>query len=75
VPGPEPTPEFAAELAEEVDRLFDQLADDQLRQIARLKMEGYTNQEIADTIGRAITTVERRLRLIRKTWSREAGDA
>ena len=45
--GPEPTAEFAAEMVEAVDRLFDQLADDELRQIALHKLEGYTNEEIA----------------------------
>jgi RNA polymerase sigma factor (sigma-70 family) len=73
VAGPEPTPEFAAEMAEAVDRLFDQLADDQLRQIALLKLEGYTNEEIARKIGRALPTVERRLRLIREKWRQEVG--
>jgi len=68
--GPEPTPEFAAEMAEAVGRLFDQLADDQLRQIAVHKLEGYTNEEIASKINRALPTVERRLRLIRESWQR-----
>ena len=74
VAGPEPTPEFAAEMVEAVNCLLAQLADDQLRQIALLKMDGYSNQEIAEKVGRAVTTIERRLRLIRKAWGREAGD-
>ena len=74
VAGPEPTPEFAAEMVEAVDRLFDQLVDDELRQIALHKLEGYTNEEIAGKIGRALPTIERRLRLIRKTWQEEIGD-
>ncbi|MGA2259105.1 MAG: sigma-70 family RNA polymerase sigma factor [Thermoguttaceae bacterium] len=71
VVGPEPTPEFAAEMVEAVDRLFDQLDDDQLRQIAVHKLEGYTNEEIASKINRALPTVERRLRLIRERWHKE----
>ena len=73
VAGPEPTPEFAAETAEAVDRLFALLEDDQLRQIALSKLEGYTNEEIAGKIGRALPTVERRLRLIRQRWQVEIG--
>jgi RNA polymerase sigma factor (sigma-70 family) len=73
VAGPEPTPEFAAEMVEAVERLFDQLADAELRQIALHKLEGYTNEEIAGKIGRSLPTVERRLRLIREKW-RAAGD-
>jgi len=71
VAGPEPTPEFAAEMVEAVDRLFSQLDDDELRQIALYKLEGYTNEEIAGKIGRALPAIERRLRLIRKRWQRE----
>ena len=74
VAGPEPTPQFAAEMVEAVDRLFDQLDDDELRQIALHKLEGYTNEEIARKIGRAVPTVERRLRLIRESWQGEIGD-
>ncbi len=73
VAGPDPTPEFAAEMVEAVDRLFSQLADDELRQIALHKLEGYTNEEIASKIGCAPPTVKRRLRLIRKRWHREIG--
>ena len=73
--GPEPTPEFAAEMCEAVNCLLGRLADDQLRQIALDKLDGYSNEEIAQRIGRALTTVERRLRLIRKTWLKEIGDA
>jgi RNA polymerase sigma factor (sigma-70 family) len=73
--GPEPTAEFAAEMCEAVDHLLTCLADDQLRQIALDKLDGYSNEEIAQRIGRALSTVERRLRLIRKTWLKETGDA
>jgi len=69
--GPEPTPEFAAEMVEAVDRLFKQLDDDELREIALHKLEGYTNEEIANKIGCVLSTIKRRLRLIRKTWQRE----
>src|SRR4051794_5171067 len=45
--GREPTPAFAAQVAEECRRLLDRLGDAQLRSIAVWKMEGYTNDEIA----------------------------
>lgn len=70
--GAEPTPEFAAIAAEGLRGLLDRLDDDQLRQIALLKLEGYTNQEIADRINRSLPTVERRLKLIRETWQEES---
>jgi RNA polymerase sigma factor (sigma-70 family) len=69
IAGNEPTPEFAAQAAEEYRRLLSLLADAELRSIAIWKMEGLTNQEIAARLDCAIPTVERRLRRIRKTWS------
>ena len=71
VPGAEPTPEFAAVVAEGLRGLLDLLADDELRQIALLKLEGWTNEEIASRIDRSLPTVERRLRLIREKWKEQ----
>jgi DNA-directed RNA polymerase specialized sigma24 family protein len=67
--GQEPTPEFAAQVDEEMDRLFDLLPDDELKQIAALKMQGVTSEEIAQQIGKALSTVERRMKLIRTLWA------
>jgi DNA-directed RNA polymerase specialized sigma24 family protein len=36
-------------------------------------MEGETVQEIAERLGCAVSTVERRLRLIRRIWEQEGG--
>jgi DNA-directed RNA polymerase specialized sigma24 family protein len=69
--GPEPTPEFAAEVADEFRRLLDGLGDDGLRAIALAKMEGYSNEEIATQLACAPRTVERKLRRIRDLWARE----
>jgi DNA-directed RNA polymerase specialized sigma24 family protein len=71
VVGTEPTPAFAAEVADECRRLLDRLGDEELRALAVLKMEGHTNVEIAGLRGCALATVERRLRLIRDTWQKE----
>ena len=62
----EPTPEFAAQVAEEYQRLLDHLGDDQLRRVAVWKMEGYTNEEIAAKLGRTVRSVERKLQLVRR---------
>ena len=67
----EPTPEAAACVAEECDRLLRMLSDPTLRDVALWKMEGYTNAEIAKKIGRVEGTVERKLALIRQTWEGE----
>jgi RNA polymerase sigma factor (sigma-70 family) len=63
-----PTPEEALLLQERLATLLAALEDDSLRQIALARMEGSTNAEIAERMGRAEVTVERRLRLIRDLW-------
>ena len=68
----EPDPAFAAQVAEECEKLLMKLADAGLRSIAVRKMEGYTNQEIAAELGCSLVTVERRLRLIRLEWEGHA---
>jgi DNA-directed RNA polymerase specialized sigma24 family protein len=69
--GPEPTPELAAQMAEECRRLMDLLGDDTMRLLARRKLEGYTNAEIAAELGCVETTVERKLQRVRRRWTRE----
>ncbi|MBA4189824.1 MAG: RNA polymerase subunit sigma-70 [Planctomycetaceae bacterium] len=68
---PEPSPEFAAEVAEECSRLLAMLGDGQLRQLAIWKMEGFTNAEIAVKIDKSVPTVERKLAAIRVIWELE----
>ncbi len=69
--GREPTPAFAAQVAEEYERLLARLEDPELRSIAVSRMEGYTGEEIAERLGYAACTIERRLRLIRSIWEQE----
>jgi DNA-directed RNA polymerase specialized sigma24 family protein len=70
--GGEPTPEAAAEVAEECGRLLSRLGDGDLRRLAIWKMEGYTNAEIAAKLGKSVPTVERKLARIRQAWERKA---
>ena len=65
--GREPTPEFAAQVADEVRRLLNGLDEDQ-RVVAAAKMEGYSNAEIAARLNVTERTVERGLAVIRKLW-------
>ena len=71
IEGPEPTPAFAAQVAEECRRLLERLDSPELRSVALLKVEGYSNEEIAAQLDCGLRTVERRLRLIRSTWEQE----
>jgi DNA-directed RNA polymerase specialized sigma24 family protein len=69
--GGEPTPEFAAAVADEVRSLIGALEDESLRVVALLRMEGYAVEEIASALDVGPRTVERKLELIRKAWRRE----
>jgi DNA-directed RNA polymerase specialized sigma24 family protein len=69
--GREPTPAFAAQLADECRRRLDALTDPDLRTVALAKMEGRTNAEIAAQLGVVERTVGRRLGLIRMLWQEE----
>jgi hypothetical protein len=69
--GDEPTPAFAAQVAEECRRLLGRLGDDGLRALAVARMEGHTTEELAARFDVAPRTIERRLRKIRALWSQE----
>ena len=73
VAGAEPTPEFAALVAEEFRRLIEMLPDADLRALAVWKMEGHSNDEIATRWRCVPRTVERRLKVIRSLWAGEVG--
>jgi DNA-directed RNA polymerase specialized sigma24 family protein len=68
VAGPEPAPDFAVEFADYLGHLFGRLQDEQLREVALAKLEGYTNREIAAQLDLSLRAVERKLHLIRRTW-------
>ena len=57
-----------AMVEEEFSGLLDLLPDEELRQVALWKLEGYTNAEIASEIGRHERSVERKLQIIRGIW-------
>lgn len=70
----EPTPEFAAELSDHLERLLarlDATGDGELRKIALLKLEGHGNGDTADRLGCARRTVERKLQLIARLWGKD----
>jgi DNA-directed RNA polymerase specialized sigma24 family protein len=66
-----PGPETLNILAEEYDRLLNSLGDETLRQIAELRVQGNTVNEIAAKLDMAQRTVHRKLDLIRKILKAE----
>jgi DNA-directed RNA polymerase specialized sigma24 family protein len=62
---------LAAEAAEQCRRLLGLLTDESLRLVARRKLEGCTNAEIALELGCIEATVERKLQRIRALWAQQ----
>jgi len=69
----EPTPEFAAEVADTCEQLLAVLPDDVSRQVAILRLENHTDEEIATELNCTRRTVQRKLMVIRRTWQ-DQGD-
>ena len=73
MPSREPSPEFAFEFAETCDELFAGLDADKLRQVGLLKMDGYSDSEVAEKLNCSRRTIQRRLELIRRNWISVSG--
>lgn len=69
--GREPPPEFGSAVAD----LLECLPSDELRRIALARMDGCTNEEVARLLGRSLSTVERKLQVIRVLWRDVEEDA
>lgn len=55
-------------ISQECFELISLLKDPNLEQVALLKFEGYTNDEIAEKLNRTRRTIQRMLNLIRNLW-------
>ena len=66
---PEPTHESMIEFTDRCQHLLGVLHDDRLQTVATMKLQGYTNSEIAQRLAVTERTVERKLHLIRRQWS------
>jgi RNA polymerase sigma factor (sigma-70 family) len=68
-----PSEELLDSVFQEGNSLLDKLGNELLKQVAQLRMEGYTNQEIAEKMGISLATVKRKLNIIRKYLESELG--
>ncbi len=66
-----PDPHYLAALNELYARLVGNFSDSTRRDIAVMRIEGYTVAEIAAKLGLAVATVYRKLDLIRENWAKE----
>lgn len=62
-------PQFTAIMSEECLRLLTSLGDDELEQVAKWRLEGLTNDQIAAELGYSRRTVQRMVQNIRDIWS------
>ena len=67
----EPTPQAAAEFADQLEHLLQKLDDATLKTIALRKLEGFTSAEIATELGVTARTVDRKLNVIRALWEED----
>lgn len=72
VPSHEPTPAFAVEVADMSEYLMTQLPEPDMKQIVLLKLEGHTNDDIAEMMKITRRTVQRKLERIRRIWLESA---
>jgi len=68
----DPSPELLATLTDTITTLFAQLDEPLLLAVARHKIDGYTNEEIATKLECTTRTVERKLERIRQVWTDSA---
>jgi DNA-directed RNA polymerase specialized sigma24 family protein len=68
---PEPTPPFAALMAEECQRRLDSRGETTLRRVANWRLDQDTDVEIGAKFGCIERTVERKFRAVRRHWAEE----
>lgn len=68
VDGLEPTPQLLIEMEEELQLLLSKLPNAILRTIVNLKLQCYSNSEIALQLGVSERTIERKLCIVRECW-------
>ena len=69
LPAAVPTPDFAVATIENCRRLFALLNDPALETIARLKLQAFNHEEIAQRLHCSAETITRKLRIIRDIWT------
>ena len=61
---------YAAEFVDTCESLFQSLNDSSLQQVMTLRMEGWTDTDVADRLKCSRRTVQRRLEVIRRHCNR-----
>jgi RNA polymerase sigma factor (sigma-70 family) len=61
-------PQFAVELSEGIELMLSSLGNSTLRSVAMMRLEGYSNEEIAQHLNLSTRSIERKLKQIRAQW-------
>lgn len=69
----EPSHEFVAEFNERLSEALNLLHEPTTREVALLKLEGFANREIRERLGISLSSVERKLRVVRELWGEHFG--
>ena len=70
IPGAEPTPAFAAMVADESRHRLNQLPD-KMVEVVKLRLKGFTLKEISEQTDVSFPTVQRYLSYVREVWSQD----
>ena len=60
-------------MADECLSLLGRLRDDTPRRVALLRIEGYSDEEVARLLGCSLRSAARKVELVRRTWTDEGG--
>lgn len=74
LPATVPDPGFSSLMADQCRHLLSKLGDTELEQVALRKLDGFTNDEVAERLGYSRRTIQRMLNVIRKCWEAELSD-
>lgn len=69
----EPGPQFIAAFNDTLTQALANLSDATMREVALLRMEGHEHQEIAKRLDISLSSVERKMRVIRALWQKRFG--
>lgn len=69
-PGAEPTPEFAAMVADESRYRLSQVPE-KMVEVVKFRLKGFTLREIAEKTDLSLPTVQRYLSFVREAWSQD----
>lgn len=70
----EPRADFVAEMMDETASRIAVLGDKRLQRIALLRLEGFTFDEIAEQLGCATRTINRKVQRIREIWHHDSSE-